>query len=129
MFVTVTSVVYMALAWLLLFLFPGPLMGVFTSDAQLIAKVKEQYDAHNAAGKTYLFDSVEWFTLQTWNAGDKAADLKLVYTMCENAYDTMTWLHDLGWTYKSDIRRAGFLRDAARILRAGRLHQRAEHRS
>lgn len=37
-FVTVTSVAYMALAWLLLFLFPGPLMGVFTSDAQLIAK-------------------------------------------------------------------------------------------
>ena len=77
---------------------------VSEEHAQLIAKVKEQYDAHNAAGKTYLFDSVEWFTLQTWNAGDKVADLKLVYTMCENAYDTMTWLHDLGWTYKSDIR-------------------------
>ncbi len=77
---------------------------VSDAHAQLIAKVREQYEAHVAAGNTYLFDSVEWFTLQTWNAGDKVADLELVYTMCENSYDTLTWLNDLGWTFQQGIR-------------------------
>lgn len=37
-FVTVTSVLYMLLAWLVVFLFPEPLMRIFNSDPALIAK-------------------------------------------------------------------------------------------
>lgn len=77
---------------------------VSEAHEELMEKVRAQYEAHLAAGKTYLFDSVEWYTLQTWNAGDKVADLDLVYTMCANSYDTLTWLRNLGWTYYSDIR-------------------------
>lgn len=70
----------------------------------LMDTVSQQYDAYRATGATYLFDSVDWFCLQTWNAGDKVADLSLLYTMCENAYDTMTWLSDMGWTYQEKIK-------------------------
>ena len=37
-FMSVTSVAYMLIAWLLLFVFPEPVMRVFNSDAELIAK-------------------------------------------------------------------------------------------
>ena len=36
-FTTVTTVTYMIAAWLVVFLFPGPIMGIFSSDASLIA--------------------------------------------------------------------------------------------
>lgn len=36
-FVSVTGVAYMLLAWLLIFLFPAPLMRIFNNDAELIA--------------------------------------------------------------------------------------------
>ncbi len=37
-FTTIAGVSYMLLAWLLLFLFPKPVMGIFNSDAELLAK-------------------------------------------------------------------------------------------
>ena len=36
-FTTITTVTYMIAAWLVVFLFPGPIMGIFSSDASLIA--------------------------------------------------------------------------------------------
>ena len=38
LFITITSVTYMAVAWLIVFLFPAPLMQVFNSNPELLAK-------------------------------------------------------------------------------------------
>ena len=77
---------------------------VSEEHAELIAAVQKEYDEYKASGATYLFDSVNWFCLQTWNAGDKVADLSLLYTMCDNSYDTLNWLNSMGWQYQDEIK-------------------------
>ena len=77
---------------------------VSDEHAALQAKVQKEYDEYKASGATYLFDSVDWFCLQTWNAGDKVADLDLLYNMCDKAYDTMQWLSSMGWQYQDKIK-------------------------
>ena len=77
---------------------------VSEEHADLIAAVQADYDAWKAEGSVGLFDSVNWFCLQTWNAGDKVADLELLYNMCDHAYDTLVWLSDMGWTYQDEIK-------------------------
>ncbi len=74
------------------------------AHAKLIQNVKKEYEEHIASGATYLFDSVNWFCLQTWNAGDKVADLDLLYNMCEKSFDTMNWLSSMGWQYQEHIK-------------------------
>ena len=54
---------------------------------ELKDKVTSQYNEYKKSGDKTLFDSKEWFTLQTWNGGDKVAKLSLVKTLCEKAYD------------------------------------------
>ena len=44
----------------------------------LIEAVKADYEAYQAAGGKGLFDSANWFALQTWNGGDKVGNLTLV---------------------------------------------------
>lgn len=75
------------------------------SDAhrELIAEVRADYDAYLASGETGIFDSAAWFALQTWNGGDKVANLELVKTMCYNAYDGYQWLISMGGTFKDVI--------------------------
>lgn len=77
---------------------------VSEEHAELIDAVRKEYEDYKASGATYLFDSVNWFCLQTWNAGDKVADLDLLYNMCDKAYDTMNWLSSMGWTYQDQIK-------------------------
>ncbi len=76
---------------------------VSEEHAALQAKVQEEWDEYKASGATYLFDSVDWYTLQTWNGGDKIGDLKLISTMTSHAYDTLQWLVSMGYEYKPDI--------------------------
>lgn len=64
--------------------------------AALQAAVKEEYDAYIASGDTTLFDSANWYALQTWNGGDKLADLKLVKTLAEHSYEGLLWLEENG---------------------------------
>ena len=44
---------------------------------ELIDTVSKEWKQHQADGKTTLFDSDAWFTLQTYNGGDNVADLDL----------------------------------------------------
>lgn len=85
--------------------------------AELIAAVQKEWDEYKASGRTDLFDSVNWFTLQTYNAGDHIGDLKLIYTMTSNAKDTLDWLVNHGYEYQDRI-----------VQGAGSLYQRT-HKS
>lgn len=73
---------------------------VSEAHAALQQKVKEQLEAYVASGETYIFDSPELHALNTFDAGDRVADLELIETMCNNALAARTWLSDLGceWT-------------------------------
>lgn len=64
--------------------------------SELIEKVREQLKDYDEEGRTDLFDSKEWFALQTYNGGDNIADLKLVETLCYNAYDGLKWIENIG---------------------------------
>lgn len=48
-------------------------------------------------------DSVELFVKQTYEGGDKIANLKLVRTMCENSYAGLQWLKGLGVKFQDKI--------------------------
>ena len=73
---------------------------VSEAHAALQAQVREQLEAYVASGATYIFDSPELHALNTFDAGDRVADLDLIRTMCSNALAARTWLSDLGceWT-------------------------------
>lgn len=73
---------------------------VSEAHAALQQKVKEQLEAYVASGETYIFDSPELHALNTFDAGDRVADLDLIQTMCSGALAARTWLSELGceWT-------------------------------
>ncbi len=75
---------------------------VSDEHAELQAEVQAQWDEYKASGRTDLFDSPEWYALQTWNGGDKVADLDLVKVLCYNSYEGLEWIEDLGMSF-SDI--------------------------
>ena len=62
----------------------------------LMAQVRSDYNAYLASGSAGLFDSAAWHALQTWNGGDKAADLALVEAFCSQAPDGLAWLKSMG---------------------------------
>lgn len=65
--------------------------------------VREQWEEYKASGRTDLFDTQEWYALQTWINGDMVADPELVKVLTYNAYDGLQWLVDLGWEYSENI--------------------------
>ena len=70
---------------------------------ELQAPVKEQWDAYMNSGDNHVFDSVEWYTLQTWLGGDMEADPELVKTLCANAADGFEWITSLGMAFNEEI--------------------------
>lgn len=68
----------------------------------LIEAVKADYEAFKKTDKK-LFDSPNWFALQTWNGGDKIADLAIVENMANHSKDALDWLHSMGFEYKDQI--------------------------
>lgn len=73
------------------------------AHAALIEKVKSEYNEYKKSGKTYLFDSSDWHALQTWNGGDKVADLALVEQLTAKALDSLHWLRDMGYEYRDEV--------------------------
>ena len=69
----------------------------------LIDAVKTDWEAYQASGNTGIFDSANWFALQTWNGGDKVANLTLVENLANNAYSGLGWLKSLGQNFKGSI--------------------------
>lgn len=75
---------------------------VSDEHAELQAEVQKQWDEYKSSGRTDLFDSKEWYALQTWINGDKVANLDLVKVLCYNAYDGLEWIEDMNMSF-SDI--------------------------
>nr|WP_072514941.1 FAD-dependent oxidoreductase [Ndongobacter massiliensis] len=65
--------------------------------------VREEYEAYLADSSRTLFDSANWFALQTWNAGDKVGELPIVEKMTAHAYDRMQWLISNGMEFKDEV--------------------------
>ncbi|MBP3428607.1 MAG: FAD-dependent oxidoreductase, partial [Clostridia bacterium] len=75
---------------------------VSDEHAELQAAVKADFDAYVANGSVGLFDSANWYALQTWNGGDKVANLDLVKVLANNAFPGLEWLKSLGMQF-SDV--------------------------
>lgn len=73
--------------------------------AQVIATVKEQFEAYKQTDKK-VFDSPEWFALQTWNGGDKVGSLSHLLFYAERAYPTLEWLESMGMEFSDKINSA-----------------------
>lgn len=70
---------------------------------ELIQTVKKQYDEYLEKGSKGLFDSKQWYALQTWINGDKVANLDLVKKMCYSSEEGLSWLKKLGMKFKDGI--------------------------
>ena len=70
---------------------------------ELMDTVAAEWKQHQADGKTTLFDSEAWFTLQTYNGGDNVAELPLVKVLCENAVAGYDWIQELGMEFNDTI--------------------------
>lgn len=69
----------------------------------LQAEVQKQWDEYKKSGRTDLFDTKEWYALQTWLGGDQVANLDLVKVLCYDAYDGLQWIEDLGMSFSDKI--------------------------
>ena len=76
---------------------------VSADHAALQAEVKKQWNAYKASSSKDLFDTKEWYALQTWNGGDKVANLNMVKVLCYNAYDDLGWIESLGMKFNPII--------------------------
>ena len=80
---------------------------VNAEHARLQAAVRAEFEAHRGSGATHLFDSPNWFALQTWIEGDKVADLNLVKIMTHNALSALNWVIDQGYQIVDGIFQGG----------------------
>ena len=69
---------------------------VSEAHAQLMADVKEAYDAYLASGSETLFDCPAWHALQTYNGGDKVGHIDLIRQYAEHTLETLNWMISLG---------------------------------
>ncbi len=68
----------------------------------LVEAVRGEYEAFKMSGKN-LYDSPNWFALQTWNGGDKVAELKMVQTLANNAFSGLEWLRGMGMVFEDRV--------------------------
>ena len=71
-------------------------------QAHLIAKVKDQLKAFDAAKEKKLFDSPEFHALQTWKGGDYQGDLELVYNLTTKAPQMEKDLEKMGFVWRKN---------------------------
>ena len=70
---------------------------------ELIAEVQKEWDEYQKEGRTDLFDSKNWYALQTWNGGDNVGNLDLVKVLTFNSIDGYEWIQDLGMKFDDFI--------------------------
>lgn len=64
--------------------------------------VRADFEAYKASDKT-LFDSANWFALQTWNGGDKVGSLDHLQVFADNAFPALEWLESMGMEFSDKI--------------------------
>lgn len=70
---------------------------------ELIAEVQKEWDQYQKEGRTDLFDSKNWYALQTWNGGDNVGSLDLVKVLTFNSIDGYEWIKSLGMQFNDSI--------------------------
>ncbi len=70
---------------------------------ELIAEVQKEWDEYQKEGRTELFDSKNWYALQTWNGGDNVGNLDLVKVLTFNSIDGYEWIKSLGMQFNDSI--------------------------
>lgn len=65
--------------------------------------VRAEWEEYKSSGRTDLYDSVAWYTLQTFDGGDDIADLDLVKVLTENAIAGYDWIRGLGMEFNDTI--------------------------
>lgn len=68
--------------------------------------VAKEFEEYKASDKT-LFDSPNWFALQTWNGGDKVGTLSMVKILTGNALNGLHWLESLGQEFAENVHHGG----------------------
>lgn len=63
---------------------------------ELIEKVKAQLKEYKDSNATYTFDSAEFHALQTFEGGDRAGNLDLIYQLTQGAQESVGWLESIG---------------------------------
>lgn len=66
---------------------------------ELIDLVRAEYEEFKKTDKV-VFDSANWFALQTWNGGDKVGELAIVKKLTADAYDGLQWLKSMGMEFE-----------------------------
>lgn len=72
----------------------------------LMDTVRAEYEAFQQTDKD-IYDSPNWFALQTWNGGDKVAELSMVQELTANALSSLKWLEGMGMEFKPQISHGG----------------------
>ena len=72
-------------------------------EKELQDTVTVEWKAYQESGRTDIFDSDAWYTLQTFDGGDRVADLSLVKVLCNNAKDGYDWIKSLGMEFHDTI--------------------------
>ena len=75
---------------------------VIEEHKALMEAVRSEYEAFKKTDKP-LYDSPNWFALQTWNGGDKVAELKLVQTLANSALSGLEWLREMGMVFEDRV--------------------------
>ena len=71
--------------------------------AALQDAVRKEWEEYKASGETYLFDSDNWFELQTYQGGDSVANLDLVEVLTHRAAPGYEWIKSLGMEFNDKI--------------------------
>ena len=72
-------------------------------EKELQDTVTAEWKAYQESDRTDIFDSDAWYTLQTFDGGDRVADLSLVKVLCNNAKDGYDWIKSLGMEFHDTI--------------------------
>ena len=66
---------------------------------ELHDRVRTDFEQHRSRSDM-IFDSPEWFALQTWLGGDRVGNLSLVYRMALNSLDGLNWVRNMGAEFR-----------------------------
>ena len=70
---------------------------------EMQAAVQKQWDEYKESGRTDLFDSNEWYALQTWINGDMVANPELVKVLANNSWAGYEWITGMGMKFNDKI--------------------------
>lgn len=70
---------------------------------EISTTLQKQFDEYNKNKSTYIFDSLEFHALQTYDGGDYVGNLELVYTTVQRSADMVTILEDYGLEWKPEV--------------------------